>query len=78
LAISSVYSVRVSKKLKDEIDSLNNIDWQAETRAFFEEKVRKERLRKQLETAKKNSDRMKVTVNVAQLIRQDRERRDRR
>ncbi len=74
LSMSSVYSIRVPKKLKKDIESLDNIDWQNETRTFLEERVRKERIGRQLEAARKNKERMKVTLNVAQLIREDRER----
>ncbi len=72
--MSSVYSVRVPKKLKDEIEILDNVDWQNETRAFLEERVRKERINRQLKIAMKNKERMNVTLNVAELIREDRER----
>jgi len=72
--MSSVYSIRVPKKLKKDIESLDNIDWQNETRTFLEERVRKERISRQLEVARKNKERMKVTLNVAELIREDRER----
>ena len=68
--MSSVYSIRVPKKLKKDIESLDNIDWQNETRTFLEERVRKERIGRQLEVARKNKERMKVTLNVAQLIRE--------
>ena len=74
LSMSSVYSIRVPKKLKKDIESLDNIDWQNETRTFLEERVRKERIGRQLEVARKNKERMKVTLNVAELIREDRER----
>lgn len=74
LSMSSVYSIRVPKKLKKDIESLDNIDWQNETRTFLEERVRKERIGRQLEAARKNKERMKVTLDVAQLIREDRER----
>ena len=73
-AMSSVYSVRVPKKLKDEIDNFGDIDWQNETREFLEKRVRKERIKRQIEEARKNKERMKVTLDVATLIREDRER----
>ena len=72
--MSSVYSVRVPKKLKDEIDNFGDIDWQNETREFLEKRVRKERIKRQIEEARKNKERMKVTLDVATLIREDRER----
>jgi hypothetical protein len=72
--MSTVYSIRVPKKLKKDIETLDNVDWQNETRTFLEERVRKERISRQLEAARKNKERMKVTLNVAELIREDRER----
>lgn len=71
--MSSVYSVRVSKKLKEEIERLDKVDWQNETRSFLEGRVRKERINRQIEEARRNKKRMKITLNVAQLIREDRE-----
>ncbi|MDH2901941.1 MAG: hypothetical protein PXY39_13310, partial [archaeon] len=64
--MSSVYSVRVSKKLKEEIERLDKVDWQNETRSFLEERVRKERINRQIEKARRNKKRMKITLNVAQ------------
>ncbi|MHB1907590.1 MAG: type II toxin-antitoxin system VapB family antitoxin [Nitrososphaerales archaeon] len=72
--MSSVYSVRVPKKLKEEIDNFGDIDWQTETREFLEKRVRKERIKRQIEEARKNKERMEVTLDVATLIREDRER----
>lgn len=71
--MSSVYSVRLPKKLKEEIEQLANVDWQDETRTFLEERVRKERIKNQIEKANKNKKCMKITLNVAELIREDRE-----
>jgi len=72
--MSSVYSIRLPKKLKKDIESLDNVDWQSETRNFLQERVRKERISRQLQAARKNKEGMKVTLNVAELIREDRER----
>ncbi len=71
--MSSVYSIRVPKKLKEEIERLDKVDWQNETRSFLEERVRKERINRQIEEANKNKKRMKITLDVAELIREDRE-----
>jgi hypothetical protein len=71
--MSSVYSIRLPKKLKDEIENLADVDWQNETRAFLEERVRKERIKKQLEKARNNKERMKMTIDAAKLVREDRE-----
>ncbi len=74
MIMSSVYSVRLPKKLKEQMEQLDNVDWQSEARSFLEERVRKERINRQIEEAKKNKGRMKVTLDVASLIREDRER----
>jgi hypothetical protein len=71
--MSSVYGVRFPKKVEEEIERLDNVDWQNETRSFLEEKVRKERINRQIEEASKNKKRMKIKLNVAELIREDRE-----
>lgn len=71
--MSSVYSIRLPKKLKDELHSFTNVDWQNETRIFLEERVRRERIKRQLEEAKKNKARMKMTLDAAKLVREDRE-----
>ena len=72
--MSSVYSIRMPSKLKKELDSLGQaVNWQEEIRAFLEERVRKERIKKQLEAARKNKERMKTALDVADLMRQDRE-----
>ncbi len=72
-SMSSVYSVRLPKKLKEEIERLDEVDWQNETRSFLEERVRKERINRQIEEASRNKKRMKMKLNVAELIREDRE-----
>lgn len=72
--MSSVYSIRIPKKLKEEIEDLSpKVDWQFETRTFLEGRVRRERIRKQLEEARRNKEQLNVTLNVAELIREDRE-----
>ena len=48
---------------------LRRVDWQNETGNILEEKVRKKRINRQLEEAMKNEGCMKVTLNVAELIR---------
>jgi predicted metal-binding transcription factor (methanogenesis marker protein 9) len=73
LNMSSVYSIRLPKKLKEDIERLDTIDWQNETRSFLEDRVRKERIKRQLEEARRNREHMKVTLDVAKLIRDDRE-----
>jgi hypothetical protein len=70
--MSSVYSIRLPKKLKDELENYRDVDWQNETRAFLEERVRRERIKKQIEEARKNKERMNVTIDASKLLREDR------
>jgi hypothetical protein len=44
------------------------------TRMSEQDGLRKERIRRQLELARKNKEGMKITLNVAELIREDRGR----
>jgi hypothetical protein len=71
--VSTVYSIRLPRKLKDELERFAEVDWQNETRAFLEGRVRRERIKKQIEEAKKNKERMKITLDAAKLVREDRE-----
>lgn len=71
--MSSVYSVRIPKKLKEEIEKIDRVDWQAETRTFLERKVRKERLARDIEKAREQRRKSKKTISSAELIREDRQ-----
>ena len=70
---SSVYSVRLPKELKKALEELDGVDWQSETRAFLERKVREEFRRKELEEARKLRDRMERSVSSSDLLREDRD-----
>lgn len=70
---SSVYSVRLPKELKKALEELDDVDWQSETRAFLERKVREEFRRKELEEARKLRDRMERSVSSSDLLREDRD-----
>jgi len=71
--MSSVYRILLPKRLKDELEKFDHMDWQSETRSFLEERVRRERLKKQIEEARKNKERMKITIDAANLVREERE-----
>jgi hypothetical protein len=71
--LSSVYSVRIPKRLKEDIEKIDRVDWQSETRRFLEKKVRKERLAIELHKAKELRRKSKKIVSAAELIREDRE-----
>jgi hypothetical protein len=70
--MSTVYSVRISKELKDALERLNRVDWQGEVRAFLQKKVSSELRIRQLNDARKFRATMK-RVNAAEIIRKDRE-----
>jgi hypothetical protein len=70
--MSTVYSVRISKQLKEALEKIDNVDWQRELRAFLEKKVRSELRARQLEEARKLRSTMK-RVSAAEIIRKDRE-----
>lgn len=69
--MSTVYSIRIPKKLRELMDSVN-VDWQKEISKYIEERVRKELIRKYVEEGRKNLDKMK-NINNSDLIREDRE-----
>lgn len=70
--MSTVYSVRIPKRLREALNKLQDIDWQEELRMFLEQRVRSEYVRKQLEEAGKLRARMKE-IGSAEIIREDRE-----
>lgn len=70
--MSSVYSVRIPKRLKEDIEKIDKVDWQSETRRFLEKKVRRERLVIQLEKARELRRKSKKMISAADLIREDR------
>lgn len=70
--MSTVYSLRIPKKLKEALQSLEKVDWQAEIRQFLEQKVRQHYLRLELDEARKLRTGMRRTVSSAEIIRADR------
>lgn len=72
-SVSTVYSVRIPKALKEALEKLDGIDWQGELRAFLEKKVRRELMVRQIEEGRRLRSTMKAKVNSAELLREDRE-----
>ncbi len=70
--MSTVYSVRIPKRLREALNKLQDVDWQEELRTFLEQRVRTEYVRKQLEEAGKLRAQMKE-IGSAEIIREDRE-----
>jgi len=69
--MSTVYSVRISKALKERLEKLHQVNWQNEVRAFLEEKVKEEMKSRQLVEGRKVRSAMKK-VSAAEIIREDR------
>ncbi|MEM1627536.1 MAG: hypothetical protein QXV69_09800 [Sulfolobaceae archaeon] len=69
--MSTVYSIRIPKKLR-ELMNLVNVDWQKEISKYIEDRVREELIRKYIEEGRKNLAKMK-NISNADLIREDRE-----
>ncbi|MDT7876446.1 MAG: VapB-type antitoxin [Sulfolobaceae archaeon] len=70
--MSTVYSIRIPKKLKELMDSVN-VDWQKEISNYIEERIRKELIKKYIEESKENLSKMKVIDNSL-IIREEREK----
>jgi predicted DNA-binding protein len=70
--VSTVYSIRIPKKLKELMDSVN-VDWQKEISNYIEERIRKELIKKYIEESKENLSKMKVIDNSL-IIREEREK----
>jgi glutamine synthetase len=71
--VSSVYSIRIPKELKEALEGLEDVDWQRELRAYLELKVREEYAKKKLDEARLLRKKMKRTIDSAKLIREDRD-----
>ena len=77
LRLSVVLSVRIPKKLKEEMDKLRDVvDWSPEIRAFIEEKVRTYKRIKVLEEVDRILEQLPETPRglTDRLVREDRER----
>jgi hypothetical protein len=70
-----VYSIRIPKKIKEMMDSINDINWQEELRRIVEERVKEEYKKKLLREARDLRMKMKTSVPSAELIREDRDER---
>ena len=69
--MSTVYRIRIPKKLRELMNSVN-VDWQREITKYIEDRVRKELIRKYIEEGKNNLTKMK-NINNSDLIREDRD-----
>jgi len=72
--MSSTFSIRIPKKLKEEMKKYSKVDWANEIRKYIQKKIRELKLEEILTKAKSLRQQMKVEVNHVELIREDRER----
>jgi seryl-tRNA synthetase len=74
--MSDVIAIRISKKLKAEVQELN-LEYAEEVRACLERMVKRKKLKKAMEEAEKFrnalSKKIGVTMSSADIIREDRE-----
>jgi len=74
--MSDVIAVRVSKKLKDELQELN-VDYAEDVRAYLETMVKKEKLKQVMREVnafrKELGKKTGVTASSAEIIREDRD-----
>ncbi len=75
--MSVVLSIRIPKKLKEEMDELKDlVDWPKEIREFLEKRVQRYRRMKVLREIDKELEKLPPTPRglAARLVREDRER----
>ncbi|MCS7364686.1 MAG: CopG family transcriptional regulator [archaeon GB-1867-035] len=73
--MSTVISIRVSKRLKELMDKCENVDWSEEVRQFIARRVREVLMEAYLKAARNARRQLsKLQVPVDKLIREDRER----
>jgi len=73
MSTTSVYSVRIPKKLRRAMEEMKEVDWQEEIRQAIAELVRRKRKERLLQQAKRLRERMKAQVDAARLVREDRD-----
>ena len=73
--MSVVFSIRISKKLKELMDRCKGIDWAEEVRSFISRRVRELLMEDYLRVARDARKQLnRVPVSADELIREDRER----
>jgi len=70
----SVYSIRISEETKKMMESID-LNWQEELRKIVENKVKEEYKKRLLYRAKGLREKMRTSITVAELIREDRDER---
>ena len=71
--MSTTFTIRISKDLKEKMKKLN-AEWSEEVRRFIEERVKHLELIKTIEEIRLRAEKRRVKTDSTWLIREDRER----
>jgi len=71
--LSSTFTIRIPEELKKKMKEFK-IEWSVEVRRFIEERIRQLELMKLIKEVEFRSEGRRVSVDSAELIREDRER----
>lgn len=72
-SLSSTFTIRIPEELKKKMKEFK-VEWSVEVRGFIEERIRQLELMKLIKEVELRSERRRVGVNSAEMIREDRER----
>jgi len=71
--MSTTFTIRISKDLKEKMKKLN-AEWSEEVRRFIEQRVKHLELIETIEEIKLRAEKRRVKTDSTRLIREDRER----
>jgi len=71
--LSSTFTIRIPEELKKKMKEFK-IEWSVEVRRFIEERIRQLELMKLIKEVEFRSEGRRVSVDSAEMIREDRER----
>ena len=71
--MSTTFTIRISKELKEKMKKLN-VEWSGEVRRFIEQRVKHLELIKTIEEIRLRAKKRRVKTDSTWLIREDRER----
>jgi hypothetical protein len=73
--MSVVFSVRIPRKLKEEMEKLKDVDWRSEIVAFIEERVRMYKRMKALQEINRMLEELPETPRgmAGRIVREDRD-----
>jgi hypothetical protein len=72
--MSSTYTIRIPRDLKEKMEKNSEEAWSAEIRNFLEERVKQIELMKTLQQIESRVEKRKTKTDSTLLIREDRER----